>query len=186
MCLQGQPQLCPETSNIHNLPPAGMKHTHTVTTGASAANFVAFSLNLVTLQIVLMISRTFRKTFLATFWTANSSFRYWGVGNTDWVKIALQKTSGVLSPFTLAPTPGRVRSASRACTYGTVRRPSSHCIPRVLWICFALCCRNRALYPKPRSLRSASVLLPGNYNAISNTATVMACLYFMLAFIHCN
>lgn len=128
----------------------------------------------------------FKETFLVTFWTANSGFPFWGVGNTDRGRIAFQKTSEVFSHLTLVPTPGRVRSASRACAYGTVRRPSSHCIPWVSWICFALCCRNRALYPKPRSLRRASTLLPVNYNVISNTATVMACMYFMLDFINCN
>lgn len=60
---------------------------------------------------------------------------------------------------TLVPTPGRVRRASRASRYGTVRRLSSHWGPWVSSICLALCCRKRALYPKPRSLRRASMPL---------------------------
>lgn len=64
---------------------------------------------------------------------------------------------------TFVPTPGSVRRASRASRYGTLRRPSSHWMPWVSKICFALCCRNRALYPKPRSLRHAS-LLSTNYS----------------------
>lgn len=89
----------------------------------------------------------------------------------------LFRKSIVFSHSTLVPTPGRVRSASRACTYGTVRRPSSHSVPWVSRICFALCCRNRALYPKPRSLRCASTLLPANYNVIIQHR-VIACMYF--------
>lgn len=60
---------------------------------------------------------------------------------------------------TLVPTPGRVRRASRASRYGTVRKLSSHWEPWVSSICLALCCRKRALYPKPRSLRRDSMPL---------------------------
>lgn len=71
-----------------------------------------------------------------------------------------KKIAGIFFFYcTLVPTPGRVRRASRASTYGTVRRLSSHWGPWVSSICLALCCRKRALYPKPRSLRRASMPL---------------------------
>lgn len=93
---------------------------------------------------------------------------YWYQLTSTTVK-SVQKQIGS-SDCTLVPTPGRVRSASRACTYGALRRPSSHCVSWVSRICFALCCRNRALYPKPRSLRRASTPLPDNYNLIRQAA----------------